>query len=102
MSFHVTTEIALCLRSDVAITDFARSCSLKLVTINTFCWHTIGMTYQMVDDMVDKDPNAMKFITDTDIDASYKKASAIIDTLEPSVYVTSLKMLLDYIMAMKA
>ena len=62
---------------------------------------TIGMTYQMVDDVVDKDPNAMKYITDNDIVASYNKASGIIDTLAPSVYVTSLKMLLDYIMAMK-
>lgn len=62
----------------------------------------IGMTYQMVDDLVDKDPNALKYITEADIDTSYNKASAIIDTLEDSVYATSLKMLLDYIMAMKA
>jgi len=62
---------------------------------------TIGMTYQMVDDRIDEDPNAMKYITEKDIGDYYAKADSIIKTLKPSVYVTSLKMLLDFIMNMK-
>ncbi len=61
----------------------------------------IGMTYQMVDDRIDEDPNAMKYITEKDINDYYAKADDIIKTLKPSVYVTSLKMLLDFIMDMK-
>lgn len=60
----------------------------------------IGMTYQMVDDIIDEDPNAMKYISRADIDQSYEKAASIMDGLEPNVYVTSLKMLLDFIMGM--
>lgn len=61
----------------------------------------MGLTYQMVDDVIDSDPNATKFITESHIQASYDKAAAIIETLALSPYATSLKMLLDFIMAMK-
>lgn len=61
----------------------------------------IGMTYQMVDDFVDEDPNALKYISEGDIRGYYDKADGIIASLEPSAYVTSLKMLLDYILGMK-
>ncbi len=61
----------------------------------------IGMTYQMVDDFIDKDPNAMAFITESDIDTYYNKATAIMATIDQSEYLDSLKMLLSYIIEMK-
>lgn len=61
----------------------------------------IGMTYQMVDDMIDQDPNAIKYMTVKDIEANYSKATDIISRLKPSIYVDSLKMMLDFIMGMK-
>lgn len=61
----------------------------------------IGMTYQMVDDRIDEDPNALKYITEDDISLSYSKAAEMIEALPPSVYATSLMMLLDYIVGMK-
>lgn len=62
----------------------------------------IGMTYQMVDDMIDKDPNALKYIGKEDINSYYAKAEGLIDTLPPSDYKDSLKKLLEFIMAMMA
>lgn len=61
----------------------------------------LGMTYQMVDDMIDGDPNALKYISEDDIQTSYAKADALIAALKPSVYVTSLRMMLDFIMGMR-
>lgn len=60
----------------------------------------MGMTYQMVDDLIDGDSNALAYITRADIDKSYSEAKALLDSLKPNVYVTSLKMLLEFIMGM--
>ena len=61
----------------------------------------MGMTYQMVDDFIDQDPNAMKYISEKDIDHYHGKTLAAIEALAPSDYSKSLKMLLSFIMAMK-
>ncbi len=61
----------------------------------------IGMTYQMVDDKIDQDPNAIKYLTDEDIKNSYEKTKALLDELKPSVYTSSLCLLLEFIMEMK-
>jgi len=62
----------------------------------------IGMTYQMVDDMIDGDPNAEKYITNEDIQEHYKKAKDLLEALKPSEYTTSMMHLLEFIFNMKA
>ncbi len=62
----------------------------------------IGLTYQMVDDMIDEDPNAKRFINQTHIQEVYEKAKAMIDQLEESPYKQSLFQLLDFMMEMKS
>ena len=61
---------------------------------------SVGKTYQMVDDIIDGDPNALRYIDTKDIQASYEEAAAIIEGLAPSPDLTSFNMLLDYILAM--
>lgn len=61
----------------------------------------IGMTYQMVDDRIDEDPNAMKYITEEDITISYNKTKTLLDELTPSKYQESLCKLIEFIMEMK-
>lgn len=62
---------------------------------------SMGMTYQMVDDKIDEDPNAIKYLTDEDIDVSYKKTKELLNELKPSKYSNSLAMLLEFIMEME-
>jgi len=57
----------------------------------------IGMTYQMVDDRIDGDPNAVKYITEEDITKSYQLAGRLISELADNEYRKSLQALLDYI-----
>lgn len=61
----------------------------------------LGMTYQMVDDMIDQDPNAINYITEVDINQSYEKTKELLLELRPSTYTSSFFMLLDFIMEMK-
>jgi len=61
-----------------------------------------GMMYQMIDDFVDKDPNALKFIIEEDIDEKYQTTKGLLMELEPSEYTNSLILLLDYVMEMKS
>lgn len=61
----------------------------------------LGMTYQMVDDLVDQDPNALKYITEADVQIAYNKTKALIEALKASDYKNSLAMLLNFIMDMK-
>ncbi len=61
----------------------------------------IGMTYQLVDDMIDGDPNAEKYIKNEDIQKYYQKAKDLIETLKPSDYTTSMMLLLEFIFNMK-
>jgi len=60
----------------------------------------IGMTYQMVDDLIDGDPNALRFITDEDIQMSYQKTMTLLEELKPSEYRSSMMMLLKFIVSM--
>ncbi len=62
----------------------------------------IGLTYQMVDDVIDHDPNAKKFITKDHIQEVYEKAKTRIDKLKQSPYKESLFHLLDFMMEMKS
>jgi octaprenyl-diphosphate synthase len=61
----------------------------------------IGMTYQMIDDMIDHDPNAMKYIIEDDIIESYSKTMTLLSGVKESSYKDSLIILLNFIMEMK-
>lgn len=61
----------------------------------------IGLTYQMVDDLIDGDPNALRYITNEDIDLGYQKTMKLLQELKPSEYRSSMMMLLKFIVAMR-
>jgi octaprenyl-diphosphate synthase len=61
----------------------------------------LGITYQMVDDLIDGDSNAMNYITEADIQYSYVKTKKLLSELNSSPYCDSLFMLLEFIMEMK-
>lgn len=60
----------------------------------------LGMTYQIIDDFSDDDPNAAKFIEKTEADIYYKKAVENLKALEGSTHKKAMKGLLDFVMAM--
>jgi len=61
-----------------------------------------GMMYQMIDDFIDKDPNALQYITVEDINERYQTTKQLLMELESSEYRKSLLLLIDYIMEMKS
>lgn len=61
----------------------------------------IGMIYQMVDDLIDGDENALKYITKEDIDMEYQKTMKMLRELKPSEYTSSIMMLLKFIVEMR-
>ncbi len=61
----------------------------------------IGLTYQMVDDVVDKDPNALKYLEEAHIDAQFKKTQLLLKRMPANIFTESLETMLNYIMAMR-
>lgn len=61
----------------------------------------IGMTYQMVDDIIDEDPNALKYIDETDVEEMYMKTRKMLTDMEANDYQQGLIDLLDFMKAMK-
>lgn len=59
-----------------------------------------GMTYQMIDDMIDGDLNALHYISREDIQKSYDDTKTLIASLDDSDYKTSFTLLLNYILEM--
>lgn len=59
-----------------------------------------GMTYQMIDDMIDGDINALHYISRDDIQKSYEMTKVLIESLDGSVYKDSFVSLLNYILEM--
>lgn len=61
----------------------------------------LGMTYQIVDDFIDGDKNALKYITRDVALIYYNKALKSLDILEESIYKSSLINLLEYVLRME-
>lgn len=61
----------------------------------------LGMTYQMIDDRIDKDINALRYLSDDDIRITVDKTRDSIKALPPTKYQGSLSALLDYILEME-
>ncbi len=60
----------------------------------------LGMTYQIIDDFIDSDENALAYINRDEADAYYEKAMANLEVLSQSSYKDSLMSLLEFVMKM--